>query len=175
MSSTRMSAQRAVAARSRVSSLTMGDGSMALAAMFLGKPFVGVCLTDEHANGVRNHLANVVFKGFFTEGSPFHDARIAEELAEAGLSKAHADEAIAASATAVEAAAKAAKAAAKAKTPKSGGGGTKKRPLNGGGDGNNNEADGNIAKKMKAALAALGGSGEGGNDDEEDEEEIDED
>ena len=49
-------------------SLTLGDGAMALAAMLLEKPFVGVALTQEHRAGARTHLANCVFKGFMTEG-----------------------------------------------------------------------------------------------------------
>ena len=68
-------------------SLTIGDGSMALASLLLEKPFVGVALTPEHRAGVRTHLANCVFLGFMTEGSPFYDARIAQELHDAGVTK----------------------------------------------------------------------------------------
>ena len=49
-------------------SLTIGDGAMALASLLLEKPFIGVALTQEHRAGVRAHLANVVFKGFFFHG-----------------------------------------------------------------------------------------------------------
>ena len=68
--------------------LTLGDAQMAIGAMMAEVPFVGVCLTEHHRNGVRKHLANTVFKGFFTEGSSFYDARIAKDLQEAGLAKA---------------------------------------------------------------------------------------
>ena len=68
--------------------LTLGDAQMAIGAMMAEVPFVGVCLTEQHRNGVRKHLANTVFKGFFTEGSSFYDARIAKDLQEAGLAKA---------------------------------------------------------------------------------------
>ena len=71
-------------------SLTIGDGSMALASLLLEKPFVGVALTPSHRAGVRTHLANCVFLGFMTEGSPFYDARIAQELHDAGVTKTNA-------------------------------------------------------------------------------------
>ena len=156
-----------------VTALTLGDGAAALAAMFLGVPFVGVALTEDHAVGVRKHLANTVFRGFSTEGSPFYDARICHELAEAGLSKSEQtlrDDVAAARAAKAKAEAKAkakaeAKAKAKAEAKKralpageadsSGGGGApqaKKKAAKG--------AE-SVAAKMKAALAALGGSGEG--------------
>ena len=70
--------------------LTVGDGAIALAAMILNKPFVGICLTTEHRNGVRLHLANHVFMGFMTEGNHFYDARIAGELEAAGITKTNA-------------------------------------------------------------------------------------
>ena len=57
----------------------MGDGSPALAAMLASKPCIAVALTQEHMDGVKSHLANAVFKGYYTEGSPFHDARIAKD------------------------------------------------------------------------------------------------
>ena len=166
-----------------ITALTLGDGSMALAAMFLGKPFVGVALTEEHATGVRKHLASTVFKGFSTEGSPFYDARIASELAEAGLSKAHqtmAEENAAEAQAKAKAKAKAKAAAAKAETKKraaaaeaegdggagaegSGGGAPKKKSKTG--------AD-NVAAKMKLALAALGGGAAAGAADGNDNEEA---
>ena len=71
-----------------VVSLTVGDGAVALAALLLEKPFIGVALSQDHRAGVRTHLANCIFKGFLTEGSPFHDPRIAEELHDAGVTKA---------------------------------------------------------------------------------------
>ena len=71
-----------------VTALTIGDGSIALAAMAVGKVFVGVCLTAAHAKALRNHLGNTVFKGFWTEGSPFYDGYIAKELQDAGLGRA---------------------------------------------------------------------------------------
>ena len=37
---------------------------------------------------MRAHLANTVSKGFFMEGSPFNDARIASDLADAGFARA---------------------------------------------------------------------------------------
>ena len=37
--------------------LTLGDGSPALAAMLASKPCVAVALTQEHADGVKSHLA----------------------------------------------------------------------------------------------------------------------
>jgi len=61
---------------------------MAIGALMAAVPFVGVCLTENHRGSLRQHLANTVFKGFFTEDSPFFDARIANELKEAGLAKA---------------------------------------------------------------------------------------
>ena len=67
--------------------LTVGDGAGALAALLLAKPFVGVCLTQEHRAGVRTHLANYVFKSFMTDGTPFYDARICQELQDAGVTK----------------------------------------------------------------------------------------
>ena len=67
--------------------LTLGDGALALAALLLEKPFVGVALTQDHRAGARLHLANCVFKGFMTEGTPFYDARIAQELQDAGVMK----------------------------------------------------------------------------------------
>ena len=70
-----------------VVSLTIGDGAAALAALLYQKPFVGVCLTNEHRAGVRQHLANLVFKSFMTEGTPFYDARISQELHDAGVTK----------------------------------------------------------------------------------------
>ena len=169
-----------------ITALTLGDGSTALAAMFLGKPFVGVALTEEHATGVRKHLANTVFKGFSTDGSPFYDARIASELAEAGLSKAHQtmlEEQSAEGKAKAKTKAKAKAAAAKAESKKraaaaaeaegdggaggSAGGGApppkkKGKPV----------AD-SVANKMKLALAALGGGGaddddEAGDGDEDD-------
>ncbi len=80
---------RCVAART-VTALTLGDGAIALAAMVLNKPFIGVALTEMHANGVKTHLANTVFTGYWTEGSPFYDARIHQELADTGLAHAQA-------------------------------------------------------------------------------------
>ena len=47
----------------------MGDGSPALAAMLASKPCIAVALTQEHADGVKSHLANIVFKGYYSEGS----------------------------------------------------------------------------------------------------------
>ena len=67
--------------------LTVGDGAGALAALLLAKPFVGVCLTQEHRAGVRTHLANYVFRSFMTDGTPFYDARICQELQDAGVTK----------------------------------------------------------------------------------------
>ncbi len=78
---------RCLAART-VTALTLGDGAIALAAMQLNKPFIGVALTEEHATGVKLHLANTVFTGYYTEGSPFYNARIATELADVGLAHA---------------------------------------------------------------------------------------
>ena len=154
--------------------LTLGDAQMAIGAMMAEVPFVGVCLTEQHRNGVRKHLANTVFKGFFTEGSSFYDARIAKDLQEAGLAKAK------------EAAAEGAGEPPQ-KKPKKG----EKNPGTGGGGGSppaaaaagadpkpppqkKPKAQGAtaIADKMKLALAALGGSGadpDGGGDEGEDE------
>lgn len=70
--------------------LTVGDGAIALAAMLMEKPFVGFCLTQEHRMGVRLHLANCVYVSFMTEGSPFYDARIAQDLQNAGVTKTNA-------------------------------------------------------------------------------------
>ena len=146
-----------------ITALTMGDGSMALAAMLMGKPFVGVALTEEHADGVRTWLATTIFKGFFTEGSPFYDARIAAELTEAGLSKAQqaaeADVELTPEAKVTKAKAKA---KAKAAVPKAA---AKKRAgseLDGGGKKPKTSNADSVSAKMKAALAALNGKGEGG-------------
>ena len=170
-----------------VTALTLGDGAAALAAMFLGVPFVGVALTEDHAAGVRKHLANTVFRGFSTEGSPFYDARICHELADAGLSKSEQtlrEDVAAARVAKAKAEAKAkAKAEAKAKAKAEAKAEAKKRALpaqeadssaSGGGgapQAKKKAAKGaeSVAAKMKAALAALGGTGEGasaGNDDE---------
>ena len=154
--------------------LTLGDAQMAIGAMMAEVPFVGVCLTEQHRNGVRKHLANTVFKGFFTEGSSFYDARIAKDLQEAGLAKAK------------EAATEGAGEPPQKKLKKG-----EKNPGTGGGGGSppaaaaagadpkpppqkKPKAQGAtaIADKMKLALAALGGSGadpDGGDDEGEDE------
>ena len=154
--------------------LTLGDAQMAIGAMMAEVPFVGVCLTEQHRNGVRKHLANTVFKGFFTEGSSFYDARIAKDLQEAGLAKAK------------EAATEGAGEPPQKKLKKG-----EKNPGTGGGGGGppaaaaagadpkpppqkKPKAQGAtaIADKMKLALAALGGSGadpDGGDDEGEDE------
>ena len=153
--------------------LTLGDAQMAIGAMMAEVPFVGVCLTEQHRNGVRKHLANTVFKGFFTEGSSFYDARIAKDLQEAGLAKAK------------EAANEGAGEPPQKKLKKG-----EKNPGTGGGGGSppaaaaagapkpppqkKPKAQGAtaIADKMKLALAALGGSGaepDGGDDEGEDE------
>lgn len=155
--------------------LTLGDAQMAIGAMMAEVPFVGVCLTEQHRNGVRKHLANTVFKGFFTEGSSFYDARIAKDLQEAGLAKA-------------KEAANEGAGEPPQKKPKKG----EKNPGTGGGGGGGPPAAAAagadpkpppqkkpkaqgataIADKMKLALAALGGSGadpDGGGDEGEDE------
>ena len=154
--------------------LTLGDAQMAIGAMMAEVPFVGVCLTEQHRDGVRKHLANTVFKGFFTEGSSFYDARIAKDLQEAGLAKAK------------EAATEGAGEPPQKKLKKG-----EKNPGTGGGGGSppaaaaagadpkpppqkKPKAQGAtaIADKMKLALAALGGSGadpDGGDDEGEDE------
>ena len=154
--------------------LTLGDAQMAIGAMMAEVPFVGVCLTEQHRNGVRKHLANTVFKGFFTEGSSFYDARIAKDLQEAGLAKAK------------EAAAEGAGEPPQKKLKKG-----EKNPGTGGGGGSppaaaaagadpkpppqkkpRTQGATAIADKMKLALAALGGSGadpDGGDDEGEDE------
>ena len=44
-------------------------------------------MTQEHRAGVRTHLANYVFKSFMTDGTPFYDARICQELQDAGVTK----------------------------------------------------------------------------------------
>ena len=157
-----------------VTGLTVGDAQMAIGAMMAEVPFVGVCLTEQHRNGVRKHLANTVFNGFFTEGSSFYDARIAKDLQEAGLAKAK------------EAATEGAGEPPQKKLKKG-----EKNPGTGGGGGGPPAAAGAggdpkpppqkkpkaqgataIADKMKLALAALGGSGadpDGGDDEGEDE------
>ena len=153
--------------------LTLGDAQMAIGAMMAEVPFVGVCLTEQHRNGVRKHLANTVFKGFFTEGSSFYDARIAKDLQEAGLAKAK------------EAATEGAGEPPQKKLKKG-----EKNPGTGGGGGSPPAAAATgapkpppqkkpkaqgataIADKMKLALAALGGSGadpDEGDDEGEDE------
>ena len=154
--------------------LTLGDAQMAIGAMMAEVPFVGVCLTEQHRNGVRKHLANTVFKGFFTEGSSFYDARIAKDLQEAGLAKAK------------EAATEGAGEPPQKKLKKG-----EKNPGTGGGGGSppaaaaagahpkpppqkkpRTQGATAIADKMKLALAALGGSGadpDGGDDEGEDE------
>ena len=154
--------------------LTLGDAQMAIGAMMAEVPFVGVCLTEQHRHGVRKNLANTVFKGFFTEGSSFYDARIAKDLQEAGLAKAK------------EAATEGAGEPPQKKLKKG-----EKNPGTGGGGGSppaaaaagadpkpppqkKPKAQGAtaIADKMKLALAALGGSGadpDGGDDEGEDE------
>ena len=45
-----------------ITALTLGDAQMAIGAMMAEVPFVGVCLTEQHRDGVRKHLANTVFK-----------------------------------------------------------------------------------------------------------------
>ena len=154
--------------------LTLGDAQMAIGAMMAEVPFVGVCLTEQHRNGVRKHLANTVFKGFFTEGSSFYDARIAKDLQEAGLAKAK------------EAATEGAGEPPQKKLKKGeknpgtgGGGGSPPAAAAAGADPNpppqkkpKAQAATAIADKMKLALAALGGSGadpDGGDDEGEDE------
>ncbi len=47
--------------------------------MLASKPCIAVALTQEHMDGVRSYLANTVFTGYYTEGSPFHDPRIAKD------------------------------------------------------------------------------------------------
>ena len=42
-------------------------------------PFIGMCLTESHKEGLLKHLAKVVFTGFWKEGGPFYDPRIAKE------------------------------------------------------------------------------------------------
>ena len=152
--------------------LTLGDAQMAIGAMMAEVPFVGVCLTEQHRNGVRKHLANTVFKGFFTEGSSFYDARIAKDLQEAGLAKAKE----AATEGAGEPPQKKLKKGEK--NPGTGGGGGSPPAAAAGADPKppqkKPKAQGAtaIADKMKLALAALGGSGadpDGGDDEGEDE------
>ena len=153
--------------------LTLGDAQMAIGAMMAEVPFVGVCLTEQHRNGVRKHLANTVFKGFFTEGSSFYDARIAKDLQEAGLAKAKE----AATEGAGEPPQKKLKKGEK--NPGTGGGGGSPPAAAAGADPKpppqkKPKAQGAtaIADKMKLALASLGGSGadpDGGDDEGEDE------
>ena len=151
-----------------VTALTLGDGQMALAAMLAEKPFVGVAFTDEHRNGVRTHLANTIFKSFFSEGTPFFDAQIAKELVEAGLARA-----------------KEAAAASPGADPKPKGKATPKKrtgdedpapppPKKPKGTPSPKGAPpakpkaGSVADKMKAALAALGGGNGAGDVDPDD-------
>ena len=141
--------------------------------MALGKPFVGICLTDAHAKGVRTQVANKVFIGFWTEGSPFYDARIAKDLQDAGLGKAANSGSV--SIDPVKPTAKA-KAPQPKPKPKASGGETPATPKASGTP--PNAPSGvqppplkrprlpSVAEKMKAALAALGG-GRGGGDGEE--------
>ena len=145
-----------------VTGLTLGDAQMAIGAMMAEVPFVGVCLTEQHRNGVRTHLANSVFKGFFTEGSSFYDARIAKDLQEAGLAKAK------------EAATEGAgeppqKKPRLQKNPGTGGGGGSPPAAAAGADPKpplqkKPKGATAIADKMKLALAALGGSGASADD-----------
>lgn len=71
-----------------ITSLCVGDGASAMAAMVLGKPFVGMCLSEAHRDTLNTRLGNMVFKGFWHEGGPFYDSRIAKELQDAGLASA---------------------------------------------------------------------------------------
>lgn len=68
-----------------ITALCVGDGAPAIAAMVLGKPFVGMCLSETHRDMLNTRLGNTVFTGFWQEGGPFYDPRIAKELQEAGL------------------------------------------------------------------------------------------
>ena len=68
-----------------ITALCVGDGSAAMAAMVLGKPFMGMCLSETHRDMLNTRLGNMVFTGFWQEGGPFYDPRIAKELQEAGL------------------------------------------------------------------------------------------
>ena len=153
---------RCVGART-ATGLTIGDGQMAIGALMAGVPFVGVCLTENHRESLRQHLANTVFKGFFTEDSPFFDARIANELKEAGLAKA---KEAANGGDSGEPPEKKPKQTATGKTPKRPAvdppgepPAPKKKPKK--------PTATDITEKMKAALVALGGDENGDGDDED--------
>ena len=158
-------------------SLTVGDGAMALASLLLEKPFVGVALTQEHRAGVRTHLANCVFMGFMTEGSPFYDARIAQELLDAGVTKANVIEGPGGGAPGPKAKSKALpKAKAKAQPappappPPKAGAPKAKNQVKAEPKAKRAKA-GSIADKMKQALAALNGGEEQDAEEDEDPEE----
>ena len=155
---------RCVGART-ATGLTVGDGQMAIGALMAAVPFVGVCLTENHRGSLRQHLANTVFKGFFTEDSPFFDARIANELKEAGLAKA---KEAANGGDSDEPPEKKPKLAATGKTPKRPAvdppgepPAPKKKPKK--------PTTTDIQEKMKAALSALGGENGDGDDEDADE------
>ena len=154
-------------------SLTVGDGAMALASLLLEKPFVGVALTQEHRAGVRTHLANCVFMGFMTEGSPFYDARIAQELLDAGVTKANVIEGPGGGAPGPKAKSKAkakAQPAPPAPPPPKAGAPKAKNQVKAEPKAKRAKA-GSIADKMKQALAALSGGEEQDAEEDEDPEE----
>ena len=155
---------RCVGART-ATGLTIGDGQMAIGSLMAGVPFVGVCLTEYHRESLRQHLANTVFKGFFTEDSPFFDARIANELKEAGLAKA---KEAANGGDSEEPPEKTPKQIATGKTPQRPAvdppgkpPAPKKKPKK--------PTTADITEKMKAALSALGGENGDGDDEDADE------
>lgn len=58
--------------------LTATDGQFALSAIKAGVPYLGVCQTAPHAEGMAKWLTSSVFRLFLQEGSPLHKPSLAE-------------------------------------------------------------------------------------------------
>ena len=65
--------------------LTGNDGTLAAVCVKQGKAYCGVCFTQEHKDGLQEHIINQIFRSFQTNGDPLYQPELATLL---GQSKA---------------------------------------------------------------------------------------